>query len=210
MNQQEALAIFLKHGALRSGHFILYSGKHARQYVDKDRVYAHPLDVFRLCQEIAERVFDQNIEVVVAPEKGGIILSQIIAYYLSQLTGREVLAFYAEKDHKGYVLKRGGVAEAIAGKRVLVADDILTSGESVSKVVQVVRHLRGFVVSVYALFNRRKVTKESVGNPERFGSLIEMEIEDWEICPPELAEVPVDTSVGKGAEFLAAQGAETL
>lgn len=209
MDQQEALAIFLKHGALRDGHYVLYSGRHAKRYVDKDLVYPHTVDLFKLCRGIAERVLACEIDVVVAPEKGGIILSQVIAFYLTQFTGREVLAFYAEKQAGSYVLKRGGAAEVIPGKRVLIADDILTSGTSVLKVREAVRILGGRVVAVYALFNRGRVTRESVGNPEHFGSLIEMPIDTWEICPPDLARVPVDTSVGKGREFLATQGTET-
>jgi len=201
--QKKILRIF-KFLAITLGHFVLRSSLHAKEYVNKDALYMHPEKMYWLCRVMAKRWTKDNIEVVVAPAVGGVILSQWVAYHLQKITRKTVLSVYADKDGKEFVLKRG-YDKVIKGKRVLVVEDIVTTGGSVKKVVELVRANGGIVVGVSALCNRGKVSSSDVGNPSRFDALLDLEIETWteKECPACARGLPINTDLGKGAEYLA-------
>lgn len=106
-----------------------------------------------------------------------------------------------------YVIKRG-YDKLIAGKKVLVVEDILTTGGSVKKTVEAVRAIGGEVAGVAALCNRGGVTAEDIGDVPELFSLVNITLESWEAseCPLCAQGVPINTSVGKGKEFLSQQG----
>lgn len=83
---------------ITEGHFVYNSGNHGDAYVNKDALYLCPEQVSMLCRLIAERYTGSDIDVVVGPEKGGIILSQWTAYHLGRMEGRSVPAVFAEKE----------------------------------------------------------------------------------------------------------------
>lgn len=91
---------------VRSGHFVFTNGAHAPNYFNKDGAYPYTRDISALCRGIAEFFVEDGIEVVIGPEKGGIILSQWAAHHLMELTGREVLAIYAERQEESIVKSR--------------------------------------------------------------------------------------------------------
>jgi orotate phosphoribosyltransferase len=214
MSEQRVFNVFKKLNVIiTDSHVVLASGRHASSYIDKDMVYPDTQETSKLCKLIAARFASASIEVVVSPEKGGIILSQWVAYHLSQMTSRKVLAFYAEKDGcGGFILKRGQAKERIPEKRVLVVEDILTTGGSVRKVIELVRTVNGNVIGLGVLCNRGRVTPEDVANPPELFSLINadfiekrVDVETWipgecKLCAE---DVPINTDVGKGKEFLA-------
>ena len=207
MNEQEVLQVLNRVGALITGSHIVYaSGLHGDAYVDKDMVYPHTQDTSRLCRSIAERFVASGAEAVVGPEKGGIILSQWTARHLSELTGREVLAFYAEKtENGGFVIRRGGAAGRLPGKRVLVVEDVLTTGRSARKVIEVTRAMGSEVVGLGVLCNRGGVTPQDVANPPELFALVNVTLKSWDEAECPLCEqgVPINTEIGKGREFLA-------
>ncbi|KKU86195.1 MAG: Orotate phosphoribosyltransferase [Parcubacteria group bacterium GW2011_GWA2_47_9] len=130
MQEQEVLQILGKVGAvITNSHIVYASGKHGEAYVNKDAVYPHTKETSRLCRAIAEQFADDGVETVVAPAIGGVILSQWTAYHLSEITEREVFGVYAEKAEGGdaFVIKRG-YDKVVAGKNVLVVEDVLTTG----------------------------------------------------------------------------------
>lgn len=99
MTKEEVLDILGQCGAvIKDSHIVYTSGKHGSAYVNKDAVYPDTEATSRLCRAIAEHFKDIDVEVVIGPEKGGIILSTWTAYHLTQLTGRKVEAIYAEKE----------------------------------------------------------------------------------------------------------------
>jgi len=194
---------------LEDDHFVYTSGRHGQAYVDKDRIYTHPLLANQVTLEMASYFVQDGIEAVVGPEKGGIILSQLVAHHLSNdQTGHEALAFYAEKEDGGFVLKRGGAAERINGLRVLVVEDNLTTGGSVKKVVDLVRTLGGNVIGVCAIVNRGDVKADDIGNPPKFVALVKVSMESWAAneCPLCAQGTPVRTDLGKEKEFLLGKG----
>ncbi len=200
MSDPQALATFQECGAiLTNSHLVYTSGLHGSAYVNKDALYPNPETISRLCRIIAVHYASQSIEVVLAPAMGGIVLTQWIAHHLNALTGRTVLAVYAEKTDspQGFVLKRG-YERLIQGRRTLIAEDILTTGGSVKKVVALATELGAEVVSVAALCNRGNISASQIGAPSLF-SLVTLALESWpaEKCPLCAQGIPLHSTLGK-------------
>lgn len=207
----EAMAILEQCGAiLRGGHFVYTSGRHGSAYVNKDAVYPHTLAVEDLCSHVAFEFRHHGVEAVVGPAIGGTILSQWMARCLMYETRsiREVLALYAEKSPVGTFALRRGYDRLVAGRRVLVVEDVVTTGGSVRGVVEAVKAAGGIVAGVACLVNRGGVTAEQVGSPGPLVSLVDLPLESWDAgeCPLCRAGVPVDVEVGKGREFVEVMG----
>ncbi len=209
MEETEAMEIFDETEAILTGHFVYVQGGHGPKYANKDAVYPHTKKIRRLCLAIAEKFKDDGIEAVIGPAIGGVIISQWVADYLTDLTGREVLAVFANKnkDETGFVIKRG-YDKLIKGKKVLVVEDVTTTGKSVKMVVELTALTGGIVVGVGVLFNRGGVTSKDIANPPKFVALLNVRFETYpeENCPLCKYGVPINTDVGKGAEFLAGKG----
>lgn len=209
MDQSEILKVLRDVGAvITESHLVYTSGKHGSMYVNKDALYPHTEETSLLCQLFAERFAGDSVDVVIAPALGGIILSQWTAHHLSKLNNREVLGLYAEKIEgtKDFVIKRG-YDKLLIGKNVLILEDILTTGGSVKKVVELVHTMGGKIVGVGALFNRGNIQTTDVGGVPKLEALVTMQLEAWEpnTCPLCKQGVPINTNIGKGCEFLANQ-----
>ncbi len=204
----EAMMILERRMAvITESHLVYTSGKHGDAYVNKDAVYPFKHDTSELCLGLAEHFEDSGAEVVIAPAVGGVSLEDWTAYHLTNLTGREVIGVYADKEGDGFVLKRG-YDKLVAGKKCLVVEDVLNTGGSAAAVVELVRATGGEVVGVGVLCNRGGVTLDAVGNPPELYALVNVTMEAWdeEVCPLCERGVPINTDVGKGAEFLAKKG----
>lgn len=206
MDEQDALMLLGKVGAvIKDSHIVYTSGKHGTAYVNKDAVYPHTKETSDLCKAIAEQFADDGVEVVIAPAIGGVILSQWTAFHLSEITGREVFGVYAEKtEDGGFVIKRG-YDKIVAGKKVLVVEDVLTTGGSAKKVVEATRALSGNVIGLGVLCNRGGITPSDVANPPKLFALINVKLDSWDEagCPLCAQNIPINTDVGKGREYLA-------
>lgn len=140
--------VFRESGALREGHFILASGRHSSLYLEKFQVLQHPSDTEQLCAAIASRARSLDVDTVAGPTTGGIILAHEVARQLG------VRAIYAERREGGPGREfRRGFAIA-PGERVLVVDDIMTTGGSVQETVDAVRSAGGTVVGAAVLVDR--------------------------------------------------------
>jgi len=208
MNEQEVLQVLGQVGAvITDSHIVYTSGKHGTAYVNKDALYPHTAETSRLCQVIAEQFANDGVEVVIAPAIGGVILSQWIAHHLSEITGREVFGVYAEKKEgvidAGFIIKRG-YDKIVAGKNVLVVEDVLTTGGSARAVIQATRALDGNVVGLGVLCNRGGITLEDISNPPKLFALVNIKLDAWDEanCPLCAKKIPINTDVGKGMEYL--------
>lgn len=139
--------IFEKAGALLRGHFLLTSGLHSPVYWEKVRVLQYPEYTEKLCRIIADRFRGDGIEVVVGPTTPGVIL----AYETARQLG--VRSIFAEKDDSGGRKFRSGF-HIEPGEKVLVVDDVMTTGGSVRDTVDAVKKLGGNVVGVGVLVLR--------------------------------------------------------
>jgi orotate phosphoribosyltransferase len=207
MTEEQVLEILENVGAFRSGHFVFVSGLHADTYVNKNAMYPYTKEISRLCRGIAERFAGKNIEAVVGPATGGIILSQWVAHHLTEIEGRDVYGVYADKDGEGFVIKRG-YNDLIKGKNTLVVEDLVTTGGSLKKVIAAAREVGATVAGAVAVCNRGGVTADMIGAPPEFVSLVSLDMEQWPAETCELCErgIPVNTDVGHGKEFLAHKG----
>jgi orotate phosphoribosyltransferase len=209
MTNNDVLAILKKSGGyLTDTHVVLTSGKHSNSYMNKDAVYPHTKDISVICEEMAKSYKDKNIQVVAAPALGGIILSQWTAHYLSELTKKEVLGVYTEKTPDKNQIFTRGYDKLVKGKRVLIVEDITTTGGSVMKVVDSVRNAGGIVVGLCVMVNRNpdEINEKALGLP--YHALCEVRVPAWlELdCPLCKKGIPINISVGKGREYLAKKG----
>jgi orotate phosphoribosyltransferase len=196
-----AAAILAEVGAVITGSHVVYtSGRHGAAYVNKDAVYPHTARVSELCRLLADGARALRPQVVCGPALGGIILSQWTGHHLG------ARAVYAEKLPAGGLGLRRGYDRLVAGRRVLVVEDVLNTGGSVRDTVSAVRDAGGEVVAVAALCNRGGVTAADLDVPALI-ALLELSLDSWEAaaCPLCRDGVPINTDVGKGREFLASR-----
>ncbi len=205
---RDILEILKEVGALiPNDHFVGTSGNHIDTYINKDLLFLHPEAASEVGLIFAEKYKDADIEAVVAPAVGGIILSQWTAYHLSKIKGKEVFGLYTDKTaDKDQIFTRGYEA-FVKGKKVLVVEDLVTTGGSVVKVVNAVKKAGGNVVDVCVMVNKNPeaVNSTTLGIP--FSSLSEYPIPVYapEVCPLCKSGVPVNITVGHGKKFLESQ-----
>jgi orotate phosphoribosyltransferase len=142
----DVLEVFKKAGAIKEGHFLLASGLHSPVYWEKFRILQYPDLTERLCHLIAQHFKPQKIDVVAGPTTGGIILAFETARQL------ETRAVFAEKEGGVRVFRRD--FEIALGQRVLIVDDILTTGSSLRETINAVDRLGGIVIGIGVLVDR--------------------------------------------------------
>lgn len=219
MNPRE---IFAYTRAVLTGHFVYKSGRHGTMYVNKDRVYVFPAQFNILCRAIADSLDGVDVEVVAGPAIGAAILAQGVALAITDFEddGVQCLAVYAEKEVRfdptsdiggiketGNFVFRRGYDQIVKGKKVLVVEDVLTTGGSCRKTIEAVREAGGTVVAVRALWNRGGVTAEMLG-VEDFKSLVEEQFVDYprDCCPLCADGVEINVDVGHGAAYVREHG----
>lgn len=191
-------------GVITDSHIIYTSGKHGSVYINKDALYPHTKETSEVGKMFAQKHTDLEIDVVVGPALGGIILSQWTAYHLSKLKGKEIIGIYTEKDaSKNQVFTRG-YGDLVKGKNVLVVEDITTTGGSAKKVVDTVKAAGGNVVAVCVMVNRDPVNVNSAYMGAPFSALDVLQAaaydeKDCELCAK---KVPINTTVGHGKKYL--------
>ncbi len=146
MNQNEILELFEKANALLKGHFKLTSGRHSNIYYEKFNLLRQPVICTQICQEMAKQFDESGVETVVGPTTGGIILAYDVARYL------KVESIYAEAGDNGRVFKRGFSLKK--GRKVLIVDDILTTGKSLFEVIDLVKSYEADIVGVSVMLDR--------------------------------------------------------
>jgi orotate phosphoribosyltransferase len=208
MPEQEVLPILQRVGALITNSHVVYtSGRHGSRYINKDALFPHTAETSQICALLAAHFAAAEVEVVAGPTIGGVIMAQWVAHHLSQLSGRPVLAVYAEEEGSGAERRRvfrRGYGDLLTGRRVLAVEDVLTTGGSVRMVIAAIKQQGGDVVGLGALYNRGGLQAAALGVPD-FYALLDIPIESWDAadCPLCQAGTPINTSVGKGAAFLA-------
>ncbi len=191
---------------VRNDHFVYAAGDHGSAYFAKDLILPHTEVTASICYHLAQTCREDRIEAVVAPATAGIGLTQWLAWFLNTSPEREVLALYAEKTADGFALQRG-YDKLINGKRVLVAEDVLTTGSSVVKVIDLVRQHGGEVTSVVAICNRGSITAEKLGVPF-LRSFLDLDLSRYPVasCPLCAEGRLINTSLGHGTTYVAAHG----
>ncbi|MGL6016656.1 MAG: orotate phosphoribosyltransferase [Selenomonadaceae bacterium] len=146
MTEDQVKELFLKTNAIMEGHFLLTSGLHSPMYVEKFNVLQHPKYTEQLCQALAEKFANQNIETVVGPVTGGILLAHEVGKALG------TRAIFTERENGKMAFRRG--FKLAPGERVLIVEDIVTTGGSVKEVIDVVLESGAIPVGVGLLVDR--------------------------------------------------------
>jgi orotate phosphoribosyltransferase len=205
---EETLRILAEtHAILENDHFVYVSGDHGSGWIDKNAIYPHTQNVERLTRDLAEDVKPWGVEVVCGPATGGLLIADWTAHALG------ALSVFTEHDPtpqgkalRGRFILRRGYDQVVAGKRVLVVDDIVNTGLSLRETAEAVCAAGGAVVGAACLVSRGNVGAAGLG-VGRFVYLLEYKIPAWpgEGCPLCRAGVPVNTRYAHGQEFLARQ-----
>ncbi len=174
MTSEQVLEIYRKTGALLTGHFLLSSGLHSEQYLQSALVLQQPDIATKLCAALADNFRDQRIEAVIAPALGGVFVSHETARALG------VRALFAERVNGELTLRRGFTIKP--GERVLVVEDVITTGKSTRETIVVVRKAGGVAVAAGSLIDRSG-GKADIGVPYR--SLVTLDVPTYapESCP---------------------------
>ena len=190
MEREELLKMFESAGAIRHGHFELSSGLHSAMYVQCALVLQFPRFAEALGRDLAEKFARHEIEAVVSPAIGGLIIGQEVARALPETPqapvgdtprGGGVPAIFVERDASGRMSMRRGFSLR-PGQRVLVVEDVWTTGGSTREAIRVVDESGGRAVAAGALIDR-SAGKIALGVPAK--ALLEISIPSYaaDDCP---------------------------
>jgi orotate phosphoribosyltransferase len=183
MTEDQVLDEFRASDALLEGHFILSSGRHSPIFLQKMRVFQYPDRTERICRALAEKIRDRfgEVDLVVSPAMGGIIPG----YETARALGCP--AVFVERPQGVFELRRGFRLEP--GTKVLMVEDVVTTGLSSREAIEAVRAAGGDVIGEAALVDRSG-GKADLGVP--FVPLIRIDVPTYDAgeLPPELAAIP--------------------
>jgi len=149
MDRQETFQIFESTGALQSGHFLLTSGLHSPQYFQCALVLQYPKYLELLCKDIVEFYYEEeDFDLVIAPAIGGLMVGQELARQLG------VRFIFTERENGKMVLRRGYNIKS--HEKILIAEDVITTGGSVKEVLEIVESAKGYPVGIGAIVDRSK------------------------------------------------------
>ncbi len=189
---------------ITDSHFVYTSGYHGSVYINKDAIYPYTKKASLIGKMMADKYKDKKIDVVAGPALGGIVLSQWTAYHISKINKKNVLGIYTEKDPDKNQLFKRGYDKLIKEKKVLVVEDLTTTGGSVRKVVDSVENAGGDVVGVCVMVNRdpKKVNSAIVGAPFTCLGILKAKAYKEKNCPLCRKNIPINISIGHGKQFL--------
>ena len=175
MKREEILKVLEQVGAVRTGHFELSSGRHSATYIQCALVLEHPRHAEQLGRALADLFKEHSVACVVSPALGGIL----VGYEVARALG--VRSLFVERDRSGQMALRRGF-ELKPGERVLVIEDVWTTGGSTRETIGVVEEEGGLVVAAGALIDRSGGRLE-LNVPAR--ALLEMDVPSFEPddCP---------------------------
>lgn len=168
------IELFEKTGALLNGHFLLTSGRHSSQYFQCAKVLQYPDYTKLLCSEIADFFKEDKIDTVICPAIGGIVVGQEVARLLNKRS------IFAEREDKNLTLRRG--FEIKPGEKILVCEDVVTTGGSVFEVIDIVKNMGGEVTGVGFIVDRSN-GKVNFGVKQKSTIAIEVVSYSPEECP---------------------------
>lgn len=194
MNTEEVLDLFRDSGALLEGHFILSSGLRSPIFLQKARVFMYPEKAEKLCRALADKIRAAgygDVSQIVSPAVGGIIPGYETARHMG------VPAIYTERVNGVFELRRG--FEIAPGEKVIVVEDIVSTGVSIRECIEAIRKTGANVVAAACLIDRSAGEAE-VGVP--LVSLVEYKVPAYpaDALPPELAAIPAIKPGSRGLQ----------
>ncbi|MBN1639168.1 MAG: orotate phosphoribosyltransferase [Ignavibacteriales bacterium] len=146
MTNSQTLEIFKKTDALLEGHFLLTSGKHSNKYFQCAQVLQYPLYLNKICTVIVDHIKAAQIDTVISPAIGGICVGQEVARLLNKRF------IFAEREDNKMTLRRG--FNLSKGEKVLICEDVITTGGSVYEVINIIKNNEADLVGVASIVDR--------------------------------------------------------
>ena len=146
LSENEILSIFKSTNALLNGHFLLTSGRHSDVYFQCAKVLQFPEYTEQLCTIIADEFCDKEIDTVISPAIGGLVVGQEVARQLNKKF------IFAERENNKLTLRRG--FELNIGERVLICEDVVTTGGSVFEVIDIIKSNNAKVTGIGVIVDR--------------------------------------------------------
>ena len=174
MTREEIIEMLKEAGVLLEGHFLLTSGRHSDRYMQCAKIFQYSKYSVPLCAELVEKYKDDNVELVIGPAIGAIQM----AYEVGRQLG--VKNIFDEREDGKMTLRRGFTIEK--GQRVLIVEDVVTTGGSVKEVMELVKEAGGEIVGIGSIVDRTG-GKIDFGVP--YKSAFSMDITSYEAdeCP---------------------------
>lgn len=174
MNKKEIFNVFKECGALKEGHFLLSSGLHSEKYLQAALVLQYPDKAEVLCRELVKNFKDEKIDVVIGPAVGGVILS----FQIAKVIGAR--SIYTERENDKMILRRNFNIKP--REKVLIVEDVLTTGASIKELVDLVRKNNGILKGIAVLVDR---SESEIFKNLKFVSLLKLDIKTYtqRTCP---------------------------
>jgi orotate phosphoribosyltransferase len=184
---------------LLNQHFVYKSSRHGSGYINMDPIYTNPGVMADFADHLLLPFDGERFDTVVAPAVGGVALVTYVGVVGFHRYQHPIHIAWADKDGDEFHFDRTGFVEQLRGKRVLVVEDLLTTGGSVAKVCKETRAEGAQVIGISVICNRGGVTAEQLGVP-RLEALAEVDFEtfDPDACPLCSDRVPIVTDIGHG------------
>ena len=183
MNNNDYIKIFKNSGALLEGHFVLTSGRHSASYFQCAKLLQYPKYLELFSNKIVDHFKDNEIDLVMSPAVGGIVLGTEVGRLLKKRT------VFAERVNGKMAMRRG--FEIKANEKVLIVEDVITTGGSVKEVMNLVKDFGGSIVGVGVIVDRSSGEVTLHDNQLSLASLKVNSYDSNEV-PSELASVPVE------------------
>lgn len=172
MSKVDIVDILKKSDALLEGHFLLSSGKHSNRYIQCAKVLRFPQYAEAVLSTVVEQIKDLDIDLVVGPAMGGVIVS----YELGRQLNKETV--FTERKDGVMELRRG--FEVKPGARIIIAEDVVTTGKSTIETKKALEALGGEVIGVACIANR---TNDDIGMPIYSAIKLDIQVHDADECP---------------------------
>lgn len=182
MNEQQILHMYEEAGALLNGHFILSSGRHSERYLQSALVLMKIDNATALAGELIAKINPDDFDMVVAPAIGGLVIGQEVARLLKKPF------IFTERKEGEMQMRRGFTIPA--GARLLVVEDVITTGGSVRECMAVVREMGGKPTQVLAVVDRAPGMEGRFDVPHATAISLEVETHAPDSCPMCAAGTP--------------------
>ncbi|RAK10529.1 orotate phosphoribosyltransferase [Halanaerobium saccharolyticum] len=177
MTKEKIRELLVETNVIQEGHFVLSSGRHADIYMQCAKVLQYPEHASTLAAEIAKKWTDEEIDVVIGPALGGVVLSYAVAEELG------VRSIFSERKSGEMKIRRGFELEV--GEKVLVVEDVVTTGGSVKEVLAVLEELDVEIVGLSSIVDR---SNGEVGFNYDFKPLLPVDIKSYKAGQCELCQ----------------------
>jgi orotate phosphoribosyltransferase len=193
LSPKKSLNILRKTSALLEGHFVLSSGLHSTKYIQCAKLLSHPHLADKICKSLANKIKKnyRNIDIILAPAMGGVI----IGYEIGKILKKETI--FCERVNGKFVLRRGFKIKKNA--RVLIIEDVITTGKSSMECVKLIKKYQARLVGFASIIDRS--TKKTVKIKTKIISHLKIDVPTFKKnkLPIELSSIKITTP---GSRFI--------